>query len=64
MLVTRQLTVAIDFHSIFFFLLEVNGYRQLSGYQHSIKYLLLCSIEERSSYRFGNTWWQNPHLWV
>ncbi len=26
---------------------------QLFGYQHSSKYLLLCSIEERNSYKFG-----------
>ncbi len=25
---------------------EVNGYRQLFGYQQSSKYLLLCSTEE------------------
>ncbi len=31
MLVTKQLTVAIDFHSIFFYTIEVNGYRQLFG---------------------------------
>ncbi len=29
MLVTKQLTVAIDFNSIFFHTMEVNGYRQL-----------------------------------
>ncbi len=31
MLVTKQLTVAIDFHSIFFYTMEVNGYHQLEG---------------------------------
>ncbi len=35
MLVTNQLTVAIDFNSIFFHATEVNGYRQLSSYQNS-----------------------------
>ncbi len=36
MLVTRQLTVAIDFHRIFFFhTVKVNGYHQLFSYQHS-----------------------------
>jgi len=41
MLVTRQSMVASDFDSIFFiFFLFVSGY-QLSGYQHSSKYLLL-----------------------
>jgi len=29
--------------------MEVNGYRQLYGYQHSSKYLLLCSAKERNS---------------
>jgi len=37
----HQLTVAIRKNTM-----EVNGYRQLSGYQHSLKYLLLCSTEE------------------
>ncbi len=32
--------VAIDFHIILFHTIEVNGYRQLFGYQHSSKYLL------------------------
>jgi len=41
---TRQL--AIDFHSIFFPSMKVNFNRQLSGYQNSSKYLLLCSAEE------------------
>ncbi len=36
----KQLMLAIVFHSIFFHIVEVNGYRQLSGYQHSSKYLL------------------------
>jgi len=26
--------------------MEVNGYRQLSSYQHSLKDLLLCPTEE------------------
>ncbi len=40
--------------------MEVSGYRQLLGSQHSSKYLLLCSTEERNSYRFGTTWgWEN-----
>jgi len=25
------------------------------GYEHSLKYLLVCSNEERNSYRFGTT---------
>jgi len=52
MLVTKQLMVAIvgkkNKNTM-----EVNGYRQLSGYQHSSEYLLLCPTEERNSYRFG-----------
>jgi len=40
--------------------MEVNGAPQLFGYQHSSKYLLLCSIEGGNSYRFGTTWgWEN-----
>ncbi len=38
MLETKQLMVAIDFHSIFFYTVEVNGYRQMFGFQHSSKY--------------------------
>ncbi len=37
--------------------LEVNGYHQLFGYQHSSKYLLSFSTKERNSYWFGTTWW-------
>ncbi len=33
MLVTKLLTVAIDFPSIFFHTKELNGHRQLFGYQ-------------------------------
>ncbi len=40
MLVTKQLIVAIHFHIIIFHTIEVNGYRQLFGYQHSSKYLI------------------------
>ncbi len=29
--------------------MEVNAYQQLFGYQHSLKYLILCSAEERNS---------------
>ncbi len=38
---------ATDFHSIFFHIMEVNGYRQLLGYQYSWKYILQ-STEERN----------------
>jgi len=34
--------------SIYFLTMEVNGYGQPSDYQHSSKYLLLCSAEERN----------------
>ncbi len=44
MLVTKQLTLAIDFHCVFH-TMAINGYRQQFGYQQSSKYLL-CSIEE------------------
>ncbi len=40
-----QLTVAIDFHIIFFHNMEVNGYHQLHGYLHSSKYHLLKKKE-------------------
>jgi len=35
--------------------MEVNGTNQLFGYRYSLKYLL-CSAEDRNSYRFGTTW--------
>ncbi len=38
MLVTEQLTVAIDFHSMEKKAMEVNGYHQLFTYQHYSKY--------------------------
>ncbi len=47
-----MLTVAIDSHGIFHPTMEVNGYRQLSGSQHSSNFLLLCSTQETNSYRF------------
>jgi len=56
--------VAIDFHSIFFPAMEVNGSHQLFDYQHSSKYLLLCSKEEEKknsyrSYPFNGYWWSS-----
>jgi len=38
--------------------MEVNGVHQHSGYRHYLPsiYLLLCSAEERNSYRFETTW--------
>ncbi len=57
---TRQLTVAIDFHSMDKNTIEVNGCRQLFAQQHSSKYIILCSTEEMHSYRFGNPFeWAN-----
>jgi len=52
-MLTGQLTVAIDFHSIFYFIffLIVNSYCQLSGLQYPSKHLILFSTEERN--RFG-----------
>jgi len=38
----------IDFHYILFPTMEVNGCRQLFDYQHYLKYLLMCSTEERN----------------
>ena len=49
----RMSVTSIEF---FFSTMEVNGVHQLSGYRHSSKYLLLCSEEERNSYRFKTTW--------
>jgi len=46
----------IDFHSIFFPTMGINGVHQLSVNQYSSKYLLLCSTGERNSYRFEATW--------
>jgi len=45
----------IDFHSIFFPTMEVNGAKQLLGSNRFPKYLPLCSAEVRKSYRFSTT---------
>jgi len=37
--------------------MEVNGVHQLFGYPYSSKYHLLCSAEERNSYRVVETTW-------
>jgi len=47
MFLIKQLSVAIDFHSMEKNTMEINGYRQLFVYQHSSKYLFLCSTEGR-----------------
>ncbi len=54
MLATKQLTVAID-SIVFFHTMEVNGYHQLLGYHHSLKYLPLSSTAERTPYGFWTT---------
>ncbi len=60
MWVTTQFLVPTDSHSIVFHTMEVSGNQQLFCYQHTSKYLLLCSTEEISSQRFGSTWeWVN-----
>ncbi len=66
---TEQFWGTIDFHSIFFPTMEVNGAPKQPGYKLSSKYLPLCSSEHRNSYRFWNylrvsKWWQNFHFWV
>ncbi len=52
MLVTKQMMLATVWKKN---TMEVNSYRQLFGYQHSSKYFILCSAEERNSYGFGTT---------
>ncbi len=57
---TEQFWGTIDFHSIFFTTLEVNGAPKQAAYKLSSKYLPLCSVEQRHSYRFGPSWgWVN-----
>ncbi len=57
---TEQFWGTIDFHSIFFPTMEVNGAPKQPDYKLSSKYLPLCSAEQRNSYRFGTTWgWVN-----
>ncbi len=55
MLVIKQSMVPIDFHSISFPTMEVNGDQQLFGSSNSLKYIILCSTQERKLYRFGMT---------
>ncbi len=50
----------IDFHSIFYPTMKVNGAPKQPAYKLSSKYLPLCSAKQRNSYRFGTTWgWVN-----
>jgi len=51
--VPKQLTVAIYFLAGKKKTMEVNC--KLLGFQHSSKYLILCSAEERHLCRFGTT---------
>ncbi len=54
MLVTNDLTVAIDFHSIFVLHnMEVNGYYQL--FTSILQNVFFC-VQQRTSYRFATTW--------
>ncbi len=57
MLVTEQLTVAIDYHSMDKNPMEVNGYRQPFDYQHSSKYIFGFNLRV-------SKWWQNFHFWM
>ncbi len=52
---TEQFWGTIDFHSIFFPTMEVNGAPKQPDYKLSSEYLPLCSAEQRTSYRFGTT---------
>ncbi len=56
----------LKIYKMFFFWgksLEVNDSQQLFTYQLFSEYLLLCSTEERNSYRFGTYWrWVNDNI--
>ncbi len=56
-MLVSKLLAPIDFYSInfFFHTMDVSGYSQLFGYQHSSEYLLLCSAEDRNSRGLGTT---------
>ncbi len=49
MLVTKQLTLAIDLHSIFFHTMEINSYSQLFGYRN-LQNTLFCSQQKKETY--------------
>ncbi len=48
----RAVLGTIDFHSIFFPTMEVNGAPKQPAYKLSSEDLPLCSTEQRHSYRF------------
>ncbi len=50
-----QFWSTIDFHSIFFPTMDVNGVPKQPGYKLSSKYLPLCLAEQRNECRFGST---------
>ncbi len=52
---TKKFWGTIDFHSIFFPTMEVNGAKNSVDNKLSSKCLPLCSAEQRNSYRFGMT---------
>ncbi len=63
MFTTKQLTVAIGFHSILLHTMKVNSDRQLFGYQRSSN--SLCSTAEINVYRFGAIWvWVNDRIFI
>ncbi len=64
--IKKKCMVAIDYHTIFFHTIEVNGYHRWFGYQHSSKYNILCSKEERKWYMFGTSggWANNDRIFI
>ncbi len=54
--VTPQFWGTIDFHSILFPTMEVNGALKQPGYKLTSKYIPLFSAKQGNSYRFGTTW--------
>ncbi len=50
---TEQFWGTIDYRSIYFPTMEVNGAPKQPAYKLSSKYLPLCSAEQIHSYRFG-----------
>ncbi len=53
MLVTKQLLVAIEFHSIFSHTMEVNGYRHLFGY--ILQNNLFCVQQKKETHTYTST---------